>query len=180
MRAVNKSIIVRVDLSQKDEIAIGGNTFKTGKNYNENFRERNPVIAYVVTGAMEIPTGSYIVCNYNYFDIESPLQLTDNLFSIPVDEEIFAVLGSDGELIPICGNVLVERVTKETTIELPEELKQPHANQGIVSKDGNGYKRGQYVFWLPFSDYEIVYSWNEEEKRAIKVYHKEIVGVLKN
>ena len=180
MIAVNKSILVRADLSQKDEIDIGGNTFKTGKGYNENFRERNPVVAYVERGTIEIPNGSYIVCNFNYFEEESPLRLSDNLFSIPINEEIFAIVDNKGELHPVYGNLFVERVTKETKIELPEELKKPHANQGIISKNVRGFKKGDYVFWLPFSDYEIVYSWNGEEKRVIKVHYNEMVGILKS
>ncbi len=180
MIAVNKSILVRVDLSQKDEIAIGSNTLKTGRNYNEIFRERNPVVAYVEKGTIEMPNGSYIVCNFNYFEEESPLRLSDNLFSIPINEEIFAVIDSRGEPRPVYGNLFVERVTKETKIELPEELKKPHANQGIISKNTRGFKKGDYVFWLPFADYEIVYSWNGVEKRVIKVHYNEIVGILKN
>jgi hypothetical protein len=173
---VKGNIIVSVNLSQKEEAGF----LKTGKNYNENFRERNPVIALVERGTEEIPTGSHIVCNYSHFDLESPLQISDNLFSIPVNEEIFAIVKEDGTLQPILGNVLVERITKETKIELPEELKKPHINRGILLTDTETIKAGQFVFWLPYSDYEICYNWYGEEKRAIKVLETEIVGYLKN
>ncbi len=172
-------ITVKVDLQQKDETTIGGSNIKTGRNYNENFRERNPVIAEVVDGLGEIKTGCFIVCNYNYFDTDSPLQITDNIFAIPVNEEIFAIVREDGTLKPVCGNILVERVTKETKIELPEELKKPHTNQGIVSVNSEGYFNGQYIFWLQMADYEIVYQWKGVEHRAIKVHKSEIVGYLK-
>lgn len=179
MIAFQNHIIVKVNIFQKEEIRIGNNILKTGAAYNENFRERNPVIAEVINGLGELKTGSYIVCNYNYFEEESPLQLTDDTFSIPVNEEIFAIVKKDGTLKPVCGNILVERVTKESQLQLPEELKKPHNNQGIVVTNAEAYQKNQYIFWLPFSDYEIVYNWNDKEKRAIKIHKSEVVGYLK-
>ena len=172
MKLIQGSILVNVDLRQKEEI----NGLKSGKKYNENFRERNPVIAFVEQGSKEVPTGSYIVCNYSYFDLESPLQITDSLYSIPINEEIFATINSDGSLNPIMGNVLVERVTKETKIELPPELKKPHTNRGVAI---SGEYSGKYIFWLPYADYEIVYTWEGKEHRALKIHQSEITGYLK-
>lgn len=177
MIAYQNHILVKVNLSQREEIRIGNNVLKTAANYNENFRERSPVIAEVVDGLGELKTGSFIVCNYNYFHDESPLQLSDSIFSIPINEEIFAIVKEDGKLKPVQGNVLVERLTKESSLPLPEELKKPHTNRGIISQ---GIRKGQFIFWLPFSDYEIVYNWNGEERRAIKIHESEIVGYLKN
>lgn len=175
-----KHIIVVVNRYQNDEVVIGGNTFKTGKNYNENFREKNPVIALVIEGYGEIKKGTYIVCNYNYFDSDSPLQLSEIVFSIPVNEEIFAIVNEDGTLKPINGNLLVERIVKDTLIELPDELKKKYINQGTVVKGIKKYFTGQHIFWLPYSDYAIHYTWNGEEKKAIKIHESEIVGYLKN
>lgn len=180
MLAPKGHIIVKVDNSQKDMAKIGVNILKTGKDYNENFRERNPVIAEVVDGLGELAKGSFIVCNYNYFDLESPLQLTDELYAIPVDEEIFAIVMEDGTLKPVQGNVLVERATMDTPLLIPDELKRPHNSRGIVITNTHQYKKGQFIFWLPFSDYEICYTWNGEERRAIKIHSSEIVGYLKN
>lgn len=176
MTPIVNNILVEVDLTQNEEF----NGRKSGRNYNENFRERNPVIAKVIEGLGEIKTGAWIVCNYNYFEEESPLLLTDNLFSIPVNEEIFALVKDDGSLYPVCGNIFVERVTKETPIEIPNELKRPHTNRGIISVGAEGFYKNQYVFWLEKADYEIVYQWRGKEFRAIKVHKTEIVGYLKN
>lgn len=173
------NIIVSVNPNQKDEINIGQNIVKTGKNYNENFREKNPVVAYVIGGVKEIPKGSFIICNYSHFDLESPYHIYENYYSIPVDEEIYAVIDKDGSLIPVCGNVLIEREIKESKIEIPEELKKEHTNRGIISRETFLYKKGTLIFFLPFSNYEIVYQWNGEERRAIKVHENEITGYLK-
>ena len=176
MIPAKNSILVRVDLSQNEE----ANYLKTGKGYNENFRERNPVIAKVEQGTLEIPTGSYIVCNYSHFDLESPLQMFDDVFSVPIDSEIFAIINEDGTLTPINGNLLVERITKETKIELPEELKKPYMDRGVLITPTENIKSGSFVFWLKMADYQIVYIWEGEEKRALKIHESEIVGYLKN
>lgn len=179
MLATNGNILVRVNLSQNEDAIIGGNKLKTGSRYNENFREKNPVVAEVLDGLGEIKTGSCIVCNYNYFDEDSPLQLSDDTYSIPVDEEIFAIINDDGTLKPVQGNVLVERISKDSPLPLPEELKKPHANQGVVMSNSEGYFKGQYIFWLPYADYVIQYTWNDEVRTGIKIHKSEITGYLK-
>lgn len=178
IKPVKGNIVVSVNLFQKEEVNILGNQFKTGKNYNENFRERNPVVAKVEVGNKEIEKGSYIVCNYSYFDLESPLFMYDNLYSIPVNEEIYATINMDGTLRPVCGNLLVERVEVKSKIDLPDERKKKYFNQGKASR--GTWLEGKYIFWLPYSDYEIVYQWNGEERRAIKIHENEITGYLKN
>lgn len=176
MIAAKNTILVRVDLSQNDETKF----LKTGKGYNENFRERNPVVAKVEQGTGHIPTGSFIVCNYSHFDLESPHQMFDNIFSIPVDSEIYAIVNQDGTLKPIHGNLLVERVSRETKIELPEELKKPYMDRGLLITPTQNIQSGQFIFWLKMADYEIVYMWEGGERRALKIHESEIVGFLKN
>lgn len=180
IKPIKGSIIVACNILQKDEINIGSNVIKTGKRYNENFRERNPVVAYVVSGNDEIPFGSYIICNYSHFDLESPYEFESGLYSIPVDSEIYAIINPDGSLEPVCGNVLVWRVGKEYSMDMPEELRKTKMNTGAVASHSKEWQRGQMIYWLPYADYEIVYQWNGEEKRAIKIHRSEITGYLKN
>lgn len=175
MEPVKGNILVRVDSSQKDVI----NSFKSGRNYNENFRERNPVVAYVENGDNQIPTGSHIVCNYSFFDLESPMQITDDTYSVPISEEIYAIVNNDGSLTPVLSNVIVERITKESKIDIPEELKKPHVNKGVILTDTDKIPKGSFIFWLPYADYEIVYTWKGVEKRALKIHESEITGYLK-
>ncbi len=179
MKGVSGSIIVYCDTSQKEEAIIAGNKLKTGKKYNENFRERNPVIAEVITGTAHIPKGAYIICNYSHFDLESPYEISHGTYSIPVDGEIYVIINSDGSLTPICGNVLVERINQESIIDLPLELKRPHTNRGILLNDFENMEVNDFVFWLPYSDYQICYTWNGEERTALKIHSSEIVGYLK-
>ena len=179
MKPQENYIIVEVDQNQKDEAIIGGQRFSTGRNYNENFREKNPVVAHVIEGHVEIHKGMWLVCNYSTFDWDSPFYIGDNLFSIPVDEEIFAWVGEEGELYPLNGNLMVKRIGKKYSFELPDDYKKNYWDRGVILNDGNGYKSGDQVFWMKMADYEICFTWNGQEKRVVKVHNKEIVGILR-
>lgn len=176
IRPLAGNIIVSCNTSQKEEMKIGNNLLKTGKAYNENFRERNPVVAKVIGGSKEIPAGSYIICNYSHFDLESPFHIYGAYYSIPIDEEIFAIVNSDGSLTPVCGNVLVLRINKESLIDLPEELVKPKINEGIAA---SGEFKGKLIFWLPYANYTICYNWNGVDMEAIKIHESEITGYIK-
>lgn len=186
IKPLKNHILVSVNIYQKEEVNIGGNILKTGKAYNENFRERNPVVAFVEKGNKEIPTNSYIICNYNHFHEDSPYHISDNLvntkeayelYSIPVNEEIFAKVNAEGNLVPVCGNVLIDRIMKENYIDLPDDLKKEKINTAIAL---TGQFEGKMIFFLPYSNYTICYNWNGEDRQAIKVFEKEITGYLKN
>lgn len=179
MNPVKGNIIVSVDLFQKSAANQGGIDVSASKTYNENFRERNPVIAKVEKGNDEIPSGSYIVCNYSHFDLESPNYLYGDIYSICADEEIYAIVNQDGSLKPIMGNVFVERVTKDSVLPLPEELKKPHMDRGILLTETEVIPSGSFVFWLKMADYQICYTWKGVERTALKIHKSEITGYLK-
>lgn len=175
-------IIVKVDLAQKEKAQIGNNTILTGYRYSHNHREKNPVVAQIVEGTEELPAGKWLVCNYCYFDWSSQYHMYDNLFSIPVDQELFAFIEEDGELTPICGNLLVERITKETIIDIPDDLKKQYWDRGIIKKVPCGtseYQLNTFILWLFASDYGIRYTWNGIEKERIKIHESEIIGYYK-
>jgi len=179
MKAAANQIIVSVDLAQKEQARIGNNTILTGRRYSANFREKNPVVCQIVEGTDELPAGKWLVCNYCYFDWGSQYHISDNLYSIPIDQELFAFIEGDGELTPICGNLLVERVDKETKIELPPELKKQFWDRGIVKNVSTGNtlpQIGQFIFWLFAADYGIWYTWNGIERERIKIHESEIIG----
>lgn len=180
MIATKGSILVRVDQHQKDRYLLGERLLKTGKKYNVNYRERTPVVAEIIQGLGELETGKHIITTYTFFDEESIYLISDNVYSIPVDELILAIIEEDGNLTPVCGNLIVERVPIETKFLLPPELRKFHNNRGIVVKGCEGFKKGDFILFLKFSDYEIVYTWKDIERRAIKIYKDEIVGILKN
>jgi hypothetical protein len=158
---------------------LGGKRLLTQKKYNINYREKNPVVCFVVKGSDNIPPGTFLVCNYSHFEEESPYHMYDNMFSIPVDISILGRIDDFGELHPMCGNVFVERILKPHAIDIPKDFEKPQINHGYISVSGEGWERGQEIFWFNYSDYEIVYFWKGIEKRRIKVENTEIVGFIK-
>ena len=77
------------------------------------------------------------------------------------------------------GNVLVERITKKTKLELPPELKKPYMDRGLLLTPINGIPKDSFIIWLKMSDYQICYNWEGIEKRALKIHKSEITGYLK-
>lgn len=180
MLAKKGTIVVKVNPEQKDEAVIAGKKMLTGKYYATNFRERNPILARVLDGYGEVVTGSWIICNYTYFDFSSPYLLTDHKYAIPVDSEIYAVLGSDGEVLrPVFGNLVVRLVEEKHQLELPEHLRIYEEDRGIIVKGNNHFKKDDFVLFLYKANLEMVYIWEGFEKRFVRIHEDEIVGIVK-
>src|SRR5689334_11479952 len=110
MKSVNEKILVSCDLEQKEFIEVGGNKFKMALLFEKNYREKSPVIAIAQQSKGEINKGDILICHHNHFYEPSPYFIKDNLFSIPCNHTIFAVIDKKGNAKPICGNVIVEKI----------------------------------------------------------------------
>lgn len=179
MRPANNKILVRVNMKQKHTMTVAGVTVKLATEFDTNYRERSPVVCEVVNGGAKIRSGSILLAHHNLFYLPSPYHLQDDLFSIPFSKILFAIVDEEGDLTPICGNIICERVIVETSLPLPPEQQKPYIDRAIV-KDGRGtvYRDGQLIFHRPFAGYEIVYIWQNIEKRVVKVAEDQVCGVL--
>ncbi len=181
MEATNQKIIVSVDLEQKNEMVINGVTMSTATLFEKNYREKSPTIATVISGNEYVKEGDVLICHHNLFYLPSPYHLYDNLFTIPFSKILFAIIKEDGEIEPICGNLICNKIKESSLLELPPELQKFHINRYEVEKQGwTDYKKGDIIFTRPQSGYDIVYNINGEEKRITKVDSEMICGVLKN
>lgn len=170
MKNTNNRVIVRVNMAQKDEMVVGGIKVKTALKYETNYREKSPVIAEVVEGNRWLIPGNIILCHHNHFYHPSPYYLQDDLYSIPANQTIFAILKETGELEPVYGNVIANKIEIESLLPLPPEQRTYHKNRGRVIHGGwTVFKPGQIVFTRPSAPYDIVYIFGEEEKRATKI-----------
>jgi hypothetical protein len=178
MKPTETKIIVRVDLKQKGETIIGGRSFQMAKQYEHNNRIKSPVIAYVVKGNDQLRTGDAILCHHNLFVDDSPYYYKDDLFSITANKNtIFFRIDSYGEPIPVYENIIAERVDKKSSLlELPKESTNQTIDRVICSADGFGYKKGQTLFTIPYSMYEIVYIFGGTERRLVKIHLTDIVA----
>lgn len=181
MLPVNNKIVVSVDKDQKKIIKVDGDiSLFTANSYEPNYRYKSPSIATVVEGNKFVKSGDVLLCHHNLFYLPSPYHLTADLFSIPFSSVLFAKIDIDGNLDPICGNMIVEEIEVESEIELPPELKTNYKNRYKVLLPGwTEYKPGQIIFTRPSSGYQIVYHFNDIQKIATKVFSEMICGVLK-
>lgn len=180
MNATNNKILVSVNLSQKEQISIGDSIFKTAGQFDTNYRERSPTIATVITGNETVSGGDILLCHHNLFYLPSPYHLYDNVYSIPFSQVLFAKVLQDGSLLPICGNVLVDRIPIKTIIPLPIEQQKTHISKYKVNNPGyTKYQKEDIIFTRPNAGYTIVYVYNGTEYRVNKVDSSQICGLLK-
>lgn len=181
MTPVNNRVIVKVDMAQKNVMMIGGVKVLTAMKYEKNYREKAPVIAEVVDGNKFLKFGEFLLCHHNHFYHPSPYHLQDDLYSIPANHTIFAILHPSGELSPVYGNVLASKVEVETPLPVPPEYQTFHINRGLILDGGwTTFKAGDLVFTRPSAIYEIVYNFGLMEKRVCKINSEMICAVVEN
>lgn len=179
MIPANNKIIVRVEMKQKESMTIGGISISCARKYQLNNREKAPVIACVVKGNKVIKQGDVVLCHHNHFYAPSPYFLEDDLFAVPFNKTLFAIVDTKGQLRPICGNIICERVEVETEILLPADQRKTHINRVRVIDAGNlPYKAGQLLFHRPNAGYDIVYIYNSVEYRVTKISSDMVCGVI--
>lgn len=179
MLAKKGSIIVTVDPDEKVFQKMGDLNIQVGKGYNTNFRERNPSMAFVLEGLGEIKTGSWIMTNYLHFGSDSPYLLTDNVYAIPVDEELFALIDDSGDVKKVVnGNLVVELVDVEKKF-VPQNYVGKYEDRGKVIKGNSHYKAGDFVLFLYKANLEMSYVWKGIEKRFVRIHENEVVGTVK-
>jgi hypothetical protein len=178
IKPANDKIVVSVDSHQKEKISINGNDFLLGKEYSNNRRESMPVVCMVIDGNGHIKEGTFLLVHHNRFGENSPHSLGENLYSLAYNSSIFAKLDNDGNAHSLCGNIIVEYIYEESAVPLPAHLKMANQYKYKVASNGFGFKKGQIVFCYEKSDYEIVYVFNGQEKRVVKVKKEDIVGKL--
>lgn len=170
MMATNNRLLVRVDMGQKDTMLIGDVKCVTANAYQTNYREKSPVIAQVVDANDRLNKGDFLLCHHNHFHQPSPYYLQDDLYSIPANHTIFAILNPDGALSPVYGNVLADKVEVETLLPMPAEYREHYKDRGLILDGGwTEFKPGDLVFTRPSAIYEIVYIFGDIEKRVCKI-----------
>jgi hypothetical protein len=180
MIAANDKIIISVDFDQKENIILGGSDFLLAKQYSKNRRESMPVLCRVENGNRHINEGTILLVHHNRFSENSPHYLGGNLYSLAYNSSVFARVDSEGNVHGLCDNIIVEYVYDNESPLIPQHLKKPHPHKYKVVNNGYGFKAGQYVFAYEKADYEIVYVFNGQEKRVIKLAKNDIVGKIVN
>lgn len=180
MISVNNKVLVSCNLNQKDTVKIGNSEFKMALKYETNYRLKSPVVATVLEGNELLNKGDIIICHHNLFYEPSPYFLYGNVFSIPFSKVIFAKVLENGDLLPICGNILGEKVSRETLLPVPPDEREFHKDRLLITNSGyTKYKNGQLVFTRPSAPYSIDYIIDGVQKVAVKISEDMITAVMK-
>lgn len=198
MKPLRESAIVEVNLSQKDTHSVidhNGKEVKIwiGKKYNPNGRESNPVLCKVLNiNSKKFPylqAGDTILVHHNYFEkpdtsrrcIEKNAGTQIATFTIPVDQLIYAKIGADGDVHPVCDNVIAERVKKPSQsdiIIMPfEKEEETRVVVKKVAPEVDEVAEGDEVFILKYGDMPISYNWGGREREVIKVWREDIIAI---
>lgn len=178
MKSVNHKILVKADVTQKNQMVINGVTFKTAPLFDSNFREKSPTIAQVINGNQFVKSGDVIICHHNTFYLPSPFHVENDTFSIPFDKIVFGTLDENGNINPLCGNILCHRIQKKED-NVPLEFRKKYIDRAVVfNGTGTPYKEGQTILHRLNAGYDIVYNINSIEKRVTKVHESQVVGIL--
>lgn len=179
IKAANSKIIVRVDPTQKNEIKIGDITMTTALLFENNYREKSPVVGVIVQGNEFVKEGQVALFHHNSFYLPSPYHIGDDLFIVPFNKTFFGILNEDGEIEPMCGNIICERVPVEYAMPVPVEQQKTHTDRARVVNPGETpYKPGGLIFHRPNAGYDIVYNWLGEERRRTKVHDSMLIGFI--
>lgn len=176
MLSANSKILVEVEYNQKASVEIAGDKILLAKEYSTNRRESEPVVCKVIDNNGYVPQNTFLLVHHNRFAEHSPHHLGGNQYSLAYNESIFASVDEDGNATGLCDNIFVEHIYDNDSSLIPQHLKKPNEYKYKVISDGFGYIKGDIIFCLDFSDYEIVYVFKGVEYRVIKIKKSDIVG----
>ena len=199
MKALRNKILVKSYANQKEAIQIKGEGGKVielwvGKKFATNHREKNPVICTVVDNASKydyIKEGDTLLVHHNLLSdwktnpycIEYDVETGEGLYSFHADKSVFCKLNEDGSVLPVCGNIVAERIANpiKSILHIPDTVKQEYKDRVkvlSVSPEVEGIYPDQVVQILQYADYEICYTWDKKDYSAIKVFSEEIIGIV--
>lgn len=199
MKAIRGKIIVKSYSNQKEAILIKGKGGKmielwVGKKFLTNHRQKNPTLCEVIDNNSKydyIKPGDLLLIHHNYlsdpmtnpFCLEYDRETGVGLFSFIASNNIFCIL-KDGVAVPVCENMLVERISnpiESSLIIIPDTVKQEHGDRvkvTAIAPEVEGVRVGDTVAIHKMADYEICYSWEKKDHSVIKVFMEDLVGVF--
>lgn len=157
-----------------------------GRKYNENDREAAPNICNVIAvgeGIEDIQVGDNIIVHHNMVKNDaSHIEKKDGyvIFSMPYSNLIYAKIDDDGNLTPVSGTIIAERIQAKKLSQFDYTEKTEPMKFKVVSVPDNytDVQANQNVLCYKMSDYEIVYHHKGTEHRAIRILQDDILGVF--
>jgi hypothetical protein len=191
MKAKKNHLILKAYLEQKETLRIKGKDGQyvelyMGRKYNENGRESHPNVCEVVAvgeGITDINVEDKIVVHHNTITNDGAhIEKKDGYvyLSAPYNRLIYAKINEDGSLSPLSDCIIAERIAapKLSQFDYTEKTEQYKFKVVTVPDGYEDVRPGQNVLCYKLSDYEIVYHYNNVEKRAIRIMQDDILAVF--
>jgi len=191
MKARRNCLIIRAFNEQKEShevtMADGSkvNLF-LGRKYSENDRESNPNVCDIISvgdGIEDLFVGDKIIVHHNVVKNEAThLGRKDGYttLSVPYNHLIYAKIKEDGEIVPLKGTIIAERIARKKLSEFDiTECTEPMKFKVVSVPDGyNDVLPSQNILCYKLSDYEVIYHYNNRECKAIRILQDDIIGVF--
>jgi hypothetical protein len=195
MKAKRKQLVVKSYNEQKETHVIDGPQGQKiqiyiGRRYGENSREINPVVCEILSVGDDISTvevGDLLIVHHNVLTNEGQIIKVDygeqyTILAIHFDGTVYAKINKEtGELIPLNGNIIGKRIVKEvvSTLHMPFEETLDTTFDVISSpEDFQEVQPGDRIMCYKHSDYEMVYHFNNQEKKAIRIWKDDVLGIF--
>lgn len=179
LQGANNKILISVNPKQKEIMEIAGVKISTFYDFDTNYRYRSPTVAVVESEKGELKKGDILLIHHNLCYLPSPYHLYDDLFSVPYSKVLFAKISDNGDIQPVCGNLICKEIEIESFVDIPLDHKKVHLNRyQILHPGGTSYRPNDIIFTRPSAGYTIIYNWNGIEKKAVKVDSEMICGIL--
>lgn len=193
MKAKKNHLILKAHLEQKEVHKIKGKDGKEielfiGRKYSENGREAEPNVCEVVAvgdGISDISVGDKIIVHHNTVKNDAAhIEKKDGyvLLSAPYNRLVYAKINDDGSLSPLSDCVIAERIAAKKLSQFDYTDRNEEYKFKVISVP-DGYedvKPSQNILCYKLSDYEIVYHYNSQEKRAIRIMQEDILAVFED
>lgn len=192
MKPIKNRIIIKYDSEQKEYIVYGSlklySPNRTG--HNENLRVAAPTCAEVVSSSdSKLKKGDLLLFPHTILDTPSAIIKKEGGYTymtLPLDQNkvtIYGKLCKGGEIQPLFGNVIVKRIEQKdasSIIITPDAYKKNEDYKAIVlaAPLDSDIHEGDAIVYYKYSDYELVYNINGEEKSVIMVKREDIVGKI--
>lgn len=186
MKSVMKRFLVKFDVSQKEVIQYNSLRLYIPNrvDLNSNERETQPTMAEVVYSPIEgIKEGDFLlfqhtILNNRAFIVEKNGDIITSAIPSDGSELIYGKLDNFGNLIPLFGNTIIERIYENEVSKIiitPEAYKKHEINFARCLLSYDNIPCGATVYYYKYSDYELIYNINGIEKKVIIVKRGDIV-----
>ena len=193
MRPLKSKIIVKAFLEQKESHQIKCDDGRVinlyiGRKYAENNREANPTVCEVLSvpdDITEVKVGDTLIVHHNLIGNKaSYIEQKDGNVTLTIcaDYTIYAKILQNGTLQPVFGNIIADRIHKPSPfissqlIAPFEETEENLFKVLSVSEKEEDIKVGDTILCYKYSDYEMVYNFGGEERRAIRIVKNDVLG----